>query len=105
VHLVGVAYKPNVGDVRESPALKLIELLQRGGADVSYTDPHVPELRKFGLTAVDVEEPTRSADAVVIVTDHAGIDFERIAKEAKLVVDLRNATGPDTSGDGRVWKL
>ena len=105
VHLVGVAYKPNVGDVRESPALKLIELLQRGGANVSYTDPHVPELPAFGLVAIDLEEPTRTADAVVIVTDHAGIDFDRVAADAKLVVDLRNATRPAAGQDGKVWKL
>jgi UDP-N-acetyl-D-glucosamine dehydrogenase len=105
VHLVGVAYKPNVGDVRESPALKLIELLQRGGANVSYTDPHVPELREFGLAAIDLEEPARAADAVVIVTDHAGVNFDRLAAEAKLIVDLRNAIGPAAAQDGKVWKL
>jgi UDP-N-acetyl-D-glucosamine dehydrogenase len=105
VHLVGVAYKPDVGDVRESPALKLIELLQRGGANVSYSDPHVPELPEFGLSAIGLEEPVRTADAVVIVTNHSGVDFERIAAEAKLVVDLRNATGANAAQDGRVWKL
>jgi len=105
VHLVGVAYKPDVGDVRESPALKLIELLQRGGVNVTYSDPHVPELPEFGLTAIDLDEPARTADAVVIVTNHSGVDFDRIAAGAKLVVDLRNAVSTDAGPDGTVWKL
>lgn len=105
VHLVGVAYKPDVGDVRESPALKLIELLQRGGANVSYSDPHVPALPELGLTSIDLEEPVRTADAVVIVTNHSGVDFDRLASDAKLVVDLRNATSANAAPDGRVWKL
>jgi UDP-N-acetyl-D-glucosamine dehydrogenase len=105
VHLIGVSYKPNVGDVRQSPALKLIELLREGGANVSYTDPHVPELPEHGLVAVELEPAGRSADAVVIVTDHAGIDYDRLAEDARLVVDLRNATGANGTANGRVWKL
>jgi len=105
VHLVGIAYKPDVGDVRESPALKLIELLQRGGASVSYSDPHVPELPLFGLTAIALEEPVRAADAVVIVTNHSGVDFDRIAAEARLVVDLRNAVSANAGQEAKVWKL
>jgi len=105
VHLVGIAYKPDVGDVRESPALKLIERLQRGGASVSYSDPHVPELPLFGLTAIALEEPVRAADAVVIVTNHSGVDFDRIAAEARLVVDLRNAVSANTGQEAKVWKL
>jgi UDP-N-acetyl-D-glucosamine dehydrogenase len=105
VHIVGVSYKPNVGDLRESPALKLIELLQRAGSRVSYSDAHVPTLPEFGLARVDLEPSARAADCVVIVTDHAGIDYESLAAEARLVVDLRNATGREGSANGNVWKL
>ncbi len=105
VHVVGVSYKANVGDLRESPALKLIELLDEAGADVSYHDPHVPELLERGLTSTDLNGAAEAADCVVIVTAHAGIDYDRLASDARLVVDFRNATGRNGADNGRVWKL
>jgi UDP-N-acetyl-D-glucosamine dehydrogenase len=105
IHLVGVAYKPGVGDLRESPALKLLELLEAGGAEIGYTDPHVPELPQHGLASLDLELAVASSDCVVIVTDHPGLDYGLIASEARLVVDLRNATAPFATPNGRVWKL
>ncbi len=105
VHLVGVAYKADVGDLRESPALKLIELLRAGGGEVSYTDPHVPELTENGLRSVDLDGAVAAADCVAIVTAHSGIDHAGLAERARLVVDFRNATGSAGTGNSRVWKL
>jgi UDP-N-acetyl-D-glucosamine dehydrogenase len=105
VLLLGVAYKADVGDLRESPALKLIELLREEGASVSYHDPHVAELPDHGLSSTDLEESLDKADCVAIVTAHSGIDYEALAEKASLVVDFRNATGKNGSANGRVWKL
>jgi UDP-N-acetyl-D-glucosamine dehydrogenase len=105
VHLVGVAYKADVGDLRESPALKLIELLRDEGAEVSYHDPHVAELPDHGLTSVDLDGSIGESDCVAIVTAHSGIDYAELADKAQLVVDFRNATGKNGSANGRVWKL
>ena len=105
VHIVGVAYKADVGDLRESPALKLIELLRDEGADISYHDPHVPELPEHGLSSQELDSSLANADCVAIVTAHSGIDYERLADRASLVVDFRNATGRNGSANGRVWKL
>jgi UDP-N-acetyl-D-glucosamine dehydrogenase len=105
VHLVGVAYKADVGDLRESPALKLIGLLREEGAEVSYHDPHVAELPEHGLSSQDLSRSVAKADCVAIVTAHSGIDYERLAEQAHLVVDFRNATGRNGSANGRVWKL
>jgi UDP-N-acetyl-D-glucosamine dehydrogenase len=105
VHVVGVAYKANVGDLRESPALKLLELLREAGADVSYHDPHVPELAEHGLSSADLNGAVNAADCVAIVTAHAGIDYEQLANDSRLVVDFRNATGRNGTTNGHVWKL
>ena len=105
VHIVGVSYKADVGDLRESPALKLVELLRDEGAEVSYHDPHVSELPDHGLTSVDLDGPVSKADCVAIVTAHSGIDYAELAEKAQLVVDFRNATGKNGSTNGRVWKL
>jgi UDP-N-acetyl-D-glucosamine dehydrogenase len=104
VHLVGVSYKADVGDLRESPALKLIELLRAKGATVSYHDPHVGELPEHRLESSDLDEAIAAADCVAIVTAHTGIDYERVAQSSRLVVDFRNATRGETS-NGNVWKL
>ena len=104
VHVVGVSYKPDVADLRESPALKLIELLRDRGAELSYTDPHVPELPEHGLVSADLDWAVANADCVVIVTDHSSIDFARVAERGRLIVDLRNATGTNGTS-GKVWKL
>jgi len=105
VHLLGVAYKADVGDLRESPALKLIELLRAEGADISYHDPHVPELPEYGLSSADLNGALEAADCVAIVTAHSGIDYDRLVERARLVVDFRNATGKNGTTNGRVWKL
>ena len=93
VHILGVAYKRNIGDVRESPALDIILLLERRGARITYSDPYVPVLQLDGhqLTAQDDIEQSGQADCVVVVTDHAGFDYAAILERAKLVVDTRNA--------------
>jgi UDP-N-acetyl-D-glucosamine dehydrogenase len=95
VHLLGVAYKREIDDVRESPALDIIHLLGKHGAKVTYSDPFVPHLHADGavpeMAAIDVEQGTREADCVVIVTDHKIFDYPRIVERAKLIVDTRNA--------------
>jgi UDP-N-acetyl-D-glucosamine dehydrogenase len=101
--VLGVAYKPDIGDMRESPALKLISLLMNAGADVSYHDPHVPIVEEHGLSSV-VYEPS-AYDCVVIVTDHSALDYEQLVDDAKLVVDLRNATGAKGTAAEHVYKL
>ena len=103
VQIVGVSYKADIDDTRESPALKMIELLQEAGADVSYHDPFVSEVPELGLSSIPLD-PGRS-DCVVIVTAHSGIDYEDLVEQAPLVVDLRNATGSNGTGNGKVWKL
>ena len=103
VLILGVAYKPNVRDTRESPALKLIELLHNAGAEVAYHDPFVPELAEQGLSSVALDPAEH--DCVVIVTAHSKIDYEQVVEQAQLVVDLRNATGRNGRVDGKVWKL
>jgi UDP-N-acetyl-D-glucosamine dehydrogenase len=93
VLMLGVAYKENVGDVRESPALKLIELLQSRGADVAYHDDHVPDLVHEGINLVSIpltDETICEADVVCVVTAHRHIDYERVSRLAKHVVDFRN---------------
>jgi len=105
VLLLGVSYKADVGDVRESPALRLIELLDELGADLAYHDPHVPSVShgRVELTSSPLDDgAVAEADIVCIVTAHSGIDYVEIAERAKLVLDFRNVV-PD--GDGRVERL
>ena len=104
--ILGVAYKPNVRDVRESPALDIIHLLRGHGVEVYYNDPYVPDLSAEGfmlkntpLTAVTMD----NIDGLVIVTNHADYDWEWIAAAAPLIIDTRNALGaagvqPDQPG-------
>ena len=105
IHVVGVSYKEDVGDLRESPALKLIELLQREGGRISYTDKLVPALPDYGLESSSLDDAIADADCVCILTRHSGIDYPAIGKNAKLVVDFRNATGEDGARRETVWKL
>jgi UDP-N-acetyl-D-glucosamine dehydrogenase len=94
VHVMGVAYKRNIDDVRESPALDIIHLLRQRGAEVTYSDPFVPKVRfdhGGDLMAQDNSAMTASADCVVIVTDHHSFDYEQVVRDAKLIVDTRNA--------------
>jgi UDP-N-acetyl-D-glucosamine dehydrogenase len=103
VLVLGVSYKADVNDTRESPALKLIELLQTAGAHVAYHDPHVPELPRHGLSSQPLE--ASGYDCVAIVTAHSSIDYNRLVDDARLVVDFRNATTTNGRVDGKVWKL
>jgi UDP-N-acetyl-D-glucosamine dehydrogenase len=93
VHVFGVAYKRDVNDIRESPALDIIELLARKGAVVSYTDPYVPVLDHgtFNLCSVPEESAADGVDCALIITDHKLFDYPRIAREFPLVVDTRNS--------------
>ena len=101
VLLLGVAYKADIDDVRESPAEKILGLLRTAGADVAYHDPHVPEFD--GLRSVQFDPA--AYDVVVIVTDHSAIDYDKLVDDASLVVDLRNATGAKGTGSEKVFKL
>ncbi len=96
VLILGVAYKKDIDDLRESPALTIIELLQKEGAQVSYHDPYFPTIgkgRKYDLQMKRTElEKLGQYDCVVIVTDHSDYDYKKIVEEARLVVDTRNAT-------------
>jgi UDP-N-acetyl-D-glucosamine dehydrogenase len=99
ITVLGVSYKGGIGDVRESPALHIIEELQRRGADLHYHDPFVPDLPQLGLTSSPLAEATAGADAVVLVTAHPGIDHLALAREVALFVDLRGVTrGLDDPG-------
>lgn len=110
VLLLGVAYKPNIDDVRESPALDILRLLQEDGARVMFSDPYVPSISENGhcLESVDLTpELLRSVDATVIVTDHSAFDYSLIVNESAVVVDARNATaripGARVSGNPQRW--
>jgi UDP-N-acetyl-D-glucosamine dehydrogenase len=92
VLIMGVSYKRGVGDIRESPALKLIELLQARGADVRYHDPYVAELPSLGLSASAIDDGIDGADLAVIVTAHPGIDHEAVARAVGAHVDFRGVT-------------
>jgi UDP-N-acetyl-D-glucosamine dehydrogenase len=89
VAVIGVSYKPGVGDVRESPALKIISLLGDLGAQVLYHDPYVPSLAEFSLTSTALEQALADADLALIVTAHPEVDHELVARRARLLVDLR----------------
>ena len=101
VLILGAAYKKDVDDLRESPALTIIELLNKEGAVVSYNDPYVPYIghgRKYDLKMSSVPlEDLQQYDCVVIITDHSDYDYQRIVREARLVIDTRNATHGITS--------
>lgn len=93
VHILGIAYKRDIDDVRESPALDVIHLLQTRGAEVAFTDPYVPEVRLDHSTmkSSPMMPAVAEADCVVIITDHASFDYAGIVSSAKLIVDTRNA--------------
>ena len=103
--LLGVAYKRDIDDVRESPALDVLKLLREDGADVSYHDPFVPALHDEGvdLESIDLTDSSlSSADSVVILTDHSEFDYERIFREANVLVDARHVA-PRPKGAGPGW--
>ena len=93
VHILGVAYKRDIDDVRESPALDIMHLLERRGAKMSYSDPYVPSVKLDGhrWAAEDFVSSVEQADCVVIVTDHKAFDYQVLVERAKLIVDTRNA--------------
>ena len=106
VLVLGVAYKADIDDLRESPALKVIRLLREHGAEVDYHDSYCPELPEFGMSSVDLDDyrALSAYDAVTIVTAHSALDYRTVVHEADLVVDFRNATAGIPSA-GNVWKL
>ena len=94
IHILGVAYKKDVDDVRESPALEIMNILRHKGARVTYTDPYIPEINYHGLRARSV--PLTKAflnkiDCSVIVTNHGNFNYDLIVSHSKLIVDTRNA--------------
>jgi UDP-N-acetyl-D-glucosamine dehydrogenase len=106
--VAGVAYKPNVGDTRESPAIDVIGLLREKGAQVSYYDPYVPALEHddWVLHSVpDLNAAARKADCVIIITDHACIDYQALAEAATFVFDSRNAMGAAGITDSKIVRL
>jgi UDP-N-acetyl-D-glucosamine dehydrogenase len=103
VLVLGVSYKANTSDSRESPALKLIELLRNAGSEVAYHDPYVPQLASRGLSSQPLAPG--DYDCVAIVTAHSSIDYEKLVDDARLVVDFRNATGRNGRANEKVWKL
>ncbi len=108
VLILGVAYKPNVADMRESPAFDVIRLLREKGADIVYHDPYVPEIDLDGsiLKSADLTDAVlESADIAVIVTDHGSVDYERVVQKAGRIFDTRNATRNVRSGREKIRKL
>jgi len=103
IAVLGVSYKPGMGDVRESPALKIISLLNELGAQVLYHDPHVASLAEFSLTSTPLEQALADADLAVIVTAHPEVDYELVARRARLVLDLRGVTS--ATGSANVVRL
>jgi UDP-N-acetyl-D-glucosamine dehydrogenase len=92
VLVLGVSYKAGIGDIRESPALKIIGLLQQLGADVSYHDPYVAELRRQGLGSVEIADGLADADIVAVVTAHREIDYSAVVKSGIRTIDFRGVT-------------
>ena len=92
IAILGVSYKAGVGDMRESPALKILTLLSDRGADLVYHDPHVPELPEFGLVSRPLEDALDGASCAVIVTAHPSLDLDQLLATAPAVVDFRGAT-------------
>jgi len=108
VLVLGAAYKPDIDDLRESPALDVIGLLQNKGARVSYHDPFIPHIQHDGWSMqseTDLAAAVHSADCVVIVTNHSSYDYPAILAGAQLIVDTRNALGALSRGNSKVVKL
>jgi UDP-N-acetyl-D-glucosamine dehydrogenase len=101
VHVMGVAYKRDIDDVRESPALDVIHLLQELGAKVSYSDPWVPKIEHepICMQAIDEAQGVKEADCVVIITDHKKFDYDALVRNAQVIVDTRNALKGIQSGN------
>jgi UDP-N-acetyl-D-glucosamine dehydrogenase len=113
VLVIGLAYKPDVDDMRESPTFKVMDLLEEYGANVSYYDPHIPEIKPTrehaewtGTKSISWnEEVVSDYDAVVISTDHSAIDYEELAEWSDCIIDSRNALkNVDPETDIHIWK-
>jgi UDP-N-acetyl-D-glucosamine dehydrogenase len=110
VLILGLAYKKNIDDLRESPSIRLIELFREKGATVQYHDPYCPKMKEMRhqpkymleMESVPLQEAVAEADVVVIATDHDSIDYEKLVRDAKLVIDTRNATRSVTFGKDKV---
>lgn len=108
---LGVAYKKDIDDARESPALKIIEMLRKQGANISYYDPHIPVVEAHGGCTVRMEsvnltdEVLAEADCVLILTDHSSVDYEYVVEKANLVVDTRNATKAVENNRHKITKI
>jgi UDP-N-acetyl-D-glucosamine dehydrogenase len=110
VLVLGAAYKPDIDDIRESPALDVIALLKQKGAEVSYHDPHIPEIHHetegWRMRSVpDVMAAVAKADAVIIVTNHSAYDYPSILEKARFVFDTRNALAASQDDEGKVVRL
>jgi UDP-N-acetyl-D-glucosamine dehydrogenase len=108
VLVIGAAYKPDVDDIRESPALDIIGLLRQKGAEVDYHDPYIPKITHddwFLESVPDFIEAASTADCVVIVTNHTTYDYQQILEKAQLIIDTRNALGDGGRSDSRVVRL
>ncbi|NLM20150.1 MAG: nucleotide sugar dehydrogenase [Peptococcaceae bacterium] len=109
--ILGVAYKKNIDDVRESPALVIMERLRHEGANISYHDPYVPVIEPHGGSSVYLEsteltpETLATADCVVIITDHSIIDYDMVVEHAQLIVDTRNATKNVKKRREKIYKI
>jgi UDP-N-acetyl-D-glucosamine dehydrogenase len=92
--ILGVSYKRDIDDLRESPALDVLQLLQQRGAKVMYHDPYIPEIEfdERSLMSIDLDDGLRQADCTVIVTNHSNLDYQKVVTASKVVIDTRNAT-------------
>jgi UDP-N-acetyl-D-glucosamine dehydrogenase len=110
VLILGLAYKKNIDDLRESPSIRLIELFRQKGFTVEYHDPYCPKMKEMRhqprymleMQSVPLEQGVEWADVVVIATDHDSIDYQKLVRDAKLVVDSRNATKNVTFGRDKI---
>jgi UDP-N-acetyl-D-glucosamine dehydrogenase len=108
VLVLGAAYKPDIDDLRESPALDVIGLLRQKGAEVEYHDPYIPTIRQDEWTlhsVPDVIVSAREADCVVIITNHSMYDYPALLDNASVIVDTRNALGPAGRENPKVVRL
>ena len=108
VLILGAAYKPDIDDLRESPALDVILYLKQKGAQVSYHDPYIPSIHHEGIeleSIANLDEGVKAADCVAIITNHSSYDYEQILENANLIVDTRNALGEKGKNNPKVTRL
>jgi len=108
VLILGVAYKPDIDDLRESPALDIALYLKQKGAEVNYHDPYIPSIDHEGIeleSVTNLNESIKTADCVAIITNHSSYDYGQLLKDAKLIVDTRNALGDKGKNNPKVVRL